>query len=72
MKKLVLIGLLTLIIVPILAGCITYNYAWEPSWKDEFSHEKMHFRALWQDMADIHRFIDRHLFNLEEGDPTRY
>jgi len=55
-----------------LSGCIGYNMKWEPSYTDGFEHEKAHFRAWWQDMASIHKFIDKHLFNLDEEDPTRY
>jgi len=68
LKKILLLVILSLS----LTSCIGYNYKWEPSWTDEFEHEKRHFRALWQDMADVHRFFDRHLFNLDENDPTRY
>ena len=53
-------------------GCIGYNQEWDPSWTDDFAHEKRHFRAFWQDLASIHRFIDRHLFNFDETDPGRY
>ncbi|MCK4908337.1 MAG: hypothetical protein KAS70_00430 [Planctomycetes bacterium] len=55
-----------------LMGCIGYNQEWDPSWTDDFAHEKRHFRAFWQDLASIHRFIDRHLFNFDETDPGRY
>ncbi|MFH1228051.1 MAG: hypothetical protein V1701_09150 [Planctomycetota bacterium] len=68
MKKLILLGLL----IMVLSGCISFNTQWDPSFTDDFAHEKSHFRALWQDMAYIHKFIDRHIFNMEEGDPTRY
>jgi hypothetical protein len=66
------IFLLVIISLGSLTGCIGYNTKWEPSWTDGFEHEKKHFRAWWQDMADIHKFFDRHLFNLDEDDPTRY
>jgi hypothetical protein len=68
MKKIILLGLL----VMLLGGCISFDTQWNPSARNDFTHEKAHFRALWQDMAYIHRFIDRHIFNMEEGDPTRY
>jgi hypothetical protein len=63
---------LTIVLGLVLTGCIGYNYKWEPSWTDGFEHERKHFRAWMQDMAEIHKFIDRHLFNLDERDPTRY
>ncbi|MCK4908517.1 MAG: hypothetical protein KAS70_01340 [Planctomycetes bacterium] len=63
---------LTALTVALLAGCIGYNQEWDPSWTDDFGHEKKHFRAFWQDLASIHRFVDRHLFNFDETDPGRY
>ncbi|MFH1231846.1 MAG: hypothetical protein V1709_10160 [Planctomycetota bacterium] len=69
LKKILLLVVVSLVA---LTGCIGYNTKWEPSWTNGFEHEKTHFRVLWQDMADVHRFIDRHLFNLDEDDPSRY
>ena len=68
-NKILLIAIISLVL---LTGCIGYNHKWEPSWTDGFEHEKRHFRAWWQDMGSIHKFVDRHLFNLDEEDPTRY
>ncbi|MDI6733512.1 MAG: hypothetical protein QME16_06310, partial [Planctomycetota bacterium] len=67
-KRIILIALL----LGAVSGCIGYNLQWEPSWVDGFEHEKRHFRAWQQDMSAIHKFIDKHLFNLDEEDPTRY
>ncbi|MEK7449516.1 MAG: hypothetical protein AAB019_08530 [Planctomycetota bacterium] len=64
--------LLLVLIGTALTGCIGMNPENEPSWTDDFEHEKRHFRALWQDMGSVHRFIDRHLFNFDETDPSRY
>lgn len=69
LKRILLLVVISLVS---LTGCIGYNYKWEPSWTDGFEHEKGHFRALWQDMAGVHKFFDRHLFNFDESDPTRY
>ena len=64
--------LITVIAVTLLGGCVGFDANWEPSWRKGFTHEKGHFRAFWQDLSGIHQFIDRHLFNLDEMDPTRY
>lgn len=70
-KRIMLIALGAFILGSIV-GCIGFTPDWEPSWKNGWMHEKQHFSAFWQDMGDIHRFIDRHLFNFDENDPTRY
>lgn len=60
------------ILLSSLTGCIGYNTNWEPSWTDKYEHEKRHLRAVWQDMSDMHRFIDKYLFGFDENDPSRY
>jgi hypothetical protein len=75
MKKIggyVLLAVLFGLVATIFSGCIGYNTNWDPSWTDRYEHEKRHFRAFWQDMSSIHRFIDRHLYNFDENDPGRY
>jgi len=72
MGKYLRIGLLIVALIGGLMGCIGYNTNWDPSWTDRYEHEKRHFRAFWQDMSGVHRFIDRHLFNFDENDPARY
>ncbi|MEK7448937.1 MAG: hypothetical protein AAB019_05565 [Planctomycetota bacterium] len=69
LKRMICLGALML---SLCAGCIGMNPDNEPSWTDDFEHEKRHFRAAWQDLSSIHRFIDRHLFNFDETDPSRY
>ncbi len=59
-------------VLSVVAGCIGYSTNWDPSWTNKYEHEKRHLRALWQDMADMHRFIDRYLLNFDENDPARY
>jgi len=71
-RNTILCLLMGLIILTGLIGCIGFNTNWEPSWTDGFAHEKGHLKAFWQDMGDIHRFIDKYLLNYDENDPTRY
>ena len=67
-----ILGLLVSGIISLLVSCIGYTTDWDPSWTNRYEHEKRHMRAFWQDMAEVHRFIDRHLFNFDEEDPDRY
>lgn len=66
------LSLLAGVIFSVLVGCIGFDSDWDASYSTRYEHEKRHFRAFWQDMASIHRFIDRHLFNFDEDDPDRY
>lgn len=72
MRRIFLLICLGGVLLSNLFGCIGFTHDWEPSWKNGWMHEKKHFAAFWQDMSEIHRFIDRHLFNFDERDPTRY
>jgi hypothetical protein len=74
MKKTLLLACLggILLLGSLVSGCIGFTPDWEPSWKTGWVHEKKHFSSFFQDMGEIHRFIDRHLFNFDESDPSRY
>lgn len=72
MKRMILTICLGGIVLGSLLGCIGFTPDWDPSWEKGWVHEKRHFAAFWQDMGEIHRFIDRHIFNFDEKDPSRY
>jgi len=72
MKMKIVLAIICLVFILNAAGCIGYDTNWTPSYENKFDHEKRHLRALWQDLADMHRFIDRYLLNFDENDPSRY
>jgi hypothetical protein len=72
MKRNIAIMILGVMVLVGLVGCIGFNTNWEPSWTDNYQHEKRHLKAFWQDMGDVHRFIDKYILNFDEDDPRRY
>jgi hypothetical protein len=59
LKKIVL--LLCLVGLGALAGC-TYS----------MEHNRKHWNAYRQDVNGMHKFIDKHFFNYDDDDPSRY
>ena len=64
MKKSHLALLLGVLILPVLFGCGAIDSLWD--------HTKWHLHGAYQDLVDIEKTIDRHIFNLDETNPDRY
>ncbi len=65
-------AIICLVLILNATGCIGYDSTFNPSWTNKYAHEKRHLRAFWQDMSDIHKFIDRYILDFDENDPARY
>ncbi len=61
MKKSMLAVVLALVVAPALLGC---GSLWD--------HTKWHLHGAYQDLVNIEKTIDYHIFNLDEDDPDRY
>jgi hypothetical protein len=64
MKKIVLAGFALTLALPLLIGCTHVRRAWD--------HTKWHINGAYQDLVEIHKTVDRHVFNLDEKNPDRY
>ncbi len=62
-KRLAILGLLAL-----AAGCSSTEELGYRFWK----HIEWHLHGAYQDLVEIHKFVDRHAFNLDERNPDRY
>ncbi len=63
MKKSSRMALVALLVLPVL-GCSMFGDLWD--------HTKWHLHGAYQDLVNIEKTIDRHIFNLDETNPDRY
>ncbi len=56
--------LMAVLVVPAILGCSGIDALWD--------HTKWHLHGAYQDLVEIEKTIDRHIFNLDETNPDRY
>jgi hypothetical protein len=69
MAKKLLVGCLIIVVALSFSGCAhgggDFLYR---AWK----HFEWHVLGAYKDLVDLHRAIDKYVFNLDERDPDRY
>lgn len=58
------LAILALLVTPVIIGCSAFETLWD--------HTKWHIHGAYQDLVEIHKTVDRHIFNLDETNPDRY
>jgi hypothetical protein len=63
-KKSTLAVFLAVVVAPVVLGCSAIDSLWD--------HTKWHLHGAYQDLVNIEKTIDYHIFNLDEANPDRY
>lgn len=60
---------LTAVVAVAFTGCARDSGSfWYRAWK----HVEWHLLGAYKDLVELHKEIDRYVFNLDERDPDRY
>lgn len=61
-------GLLAALILVTFGGCSTGDSFFQRGWK----HIEWHILGAYKDLVNLHKDIDKYIFNLDERNPDRY